>query len=35
MDQLVQMMGRLDRPGQTSEQLCRAILYMSLGQICL
>lgn len=28
MDQLVQMMGRLDRPGQTSEQLCRAILYM-------
>ena len=32
MDQLVQMMGRLDRPGQTSEQLCRAILYMSLGR---
>ncbi|CAE6958465.1 yfjP [Symbiodinium natans] len=28
MDQLVQMMGRLDRPGQTSERLCRAILYM-------
>ena len=28
MDQLVQMMGRLDRPGQKSEQLCRAILYM-------
>ena len=28
MDQLVQMMGRLDRPGQTSGTLCRAILYM-------
>ncbi|CAK9105775.1 Putative helicase L115 [Durusdinium trenchii] len=28
MDQLVQMMGRLDRPGQTSQTLCRAILYM-------
>lgn len=28
MDQLVQMMGRLDRPGQTSQKLCRAILYM-------
>ncbi|CAJ1350919.1 unnamed protein product, partial [Effrenium voratum] len=28
MDQLVQMMGRLDRPGQSSDKLCRAILYM-------
>jgi len=28
MDQLVQMMGRLDRPGQSSECLCRAIIYM-------
>lgn len=28
MDQLVQMMGRLDRPAQTSHKLCRAILYM-------
>ena len=33
MDQLVQMMGRLDRPGQTSQTLCRAILYMLLGQL--
>lgn len=32
MDQLVQMMGRLDRPGQTSGTLCRAILYMKLGR---
>ena len=32
MDQLVQMMGRLDRPAQTSHKLCRAILYMKLGQ---
>ena len=34
MDQLVQMMGRLDRPGQSSPQLCRAILYMNLSSLC-
>ena len=28
MDQLVQMMGRLDRPGQSSTELIRCILYM-------
>lgn len=28
MDQLVQMMGRLDRPGQQSPKLCRAIIYL-------
>lgn len=28
MDQLLQMMGRLDRPGQKSAKLCRAIIYL-------
>lgn len=28
MDLLVQIMGRLDRPGQASERLCRTIIYL-------